>query len=126
MCRPRACSSRSTRLAMVDLPEPDRPVNQSIAGFWPFSAARAGLLDRGRLPMDVGGAAQRRSAIMPAPHGRVGVAVDQDEGAGVAVLRVGIEGDRLRGREIAEADLVQRQRARRHAAPACSRRSCAG
>ena len=24
------------RLATVDLPEPDRPVNQTIAGCWPF------------------------------------------------------------------------------------------
>ena len=29
---------------MVDLPEPDRPVNQSTTGFWPFIAALAPLL----------------------------------------------------------------------------------
>ena len=51
----------------------------------------------------------RRSpnAIMPAPTVRVGEAVDQDEGAGLAVLGVGIEGDGDAGREIAEADLVE-------------------
>ena len=48
----------STRLAMVDLPEPDRPVNHSTAGFWPFSSARALLVHVERLPMHVGGAAQ--------------------------------------------------------------------
>jgi hypothetical protein len=31
----RAISFFSTILAMVDLPEPDRPVNQSTTGFWP-------------------------------------------------------------------------------------------
>jgi hypothetical protein len=33
--------SFSTRLAMVDLPAPDRPVNQSVAGFWFFRLACA-------------------------------------------------------------------------------------
>ncbi|MNE78387.1 hypothetical protein D3C80_1747900 [compost metagenome] len=32
---------RSTRLAMVDLPAPDSPVNQSTRGVWPFRQARA-------------------------------------------------------------------------------------
>jgi MFS family permease len=56
-------------------------------GFWPFSAARA-LVDVERLPVDVGA---RRSAksIMPAPTVLVGEAVDQDEGAGRAVVRIG-------------------------------------
>ncbi len=52
---------------MVDLPEPDRPVNQSTQGFWPFSAARAALVDVERLPVDVGARGAARSAIMPAP-----------------------------------------------------------
>ena len=43
---------------MVDLPAPDRPVNQSTSGFWPFSAARASLVDVERLPVDVLRAAQ--------------------------------------------------------------------
>ena len=44
---------------MVDLPEPERPVNQSTAGFWCFSRARARAVDVERLPVDVGGAAER-------------------------------------------------------------------
>jgi hypothetical protein len=63
---PSACSFFSTRLAMVDLPEPDRPVNHRTAGFWPFSAARACLFDVQRLPVDVG-ARRSENAIMPAP-----------------------------------------------------------
>src|SRR5205814_10464743 len=35
VCRPRATSFASTKLAMVDLPAPDRPVNHSTAGRWP-------------------------------------------------------------------------------------------
>ena len=34
-------------------------------------------------------------------------AVDQDEAAGIAVLAVGVEGDRAVEREVADADLVQ-------------------
>ena len=41
VCRPRANSFFSTRLAIVDLPEPESPVNQRIVGFWCFSPARA-------------------------------------------------------------------------------------
>ena len=33
----------STRLAIVDLPAPERPVNHSTRGFWPFAVARAAL-----------------------------------------------------------------------------------
>ena len=44
--------------------------------------------------MDVGGAPQREARSCPAPTVCVGVAVDQDEGAGLAVVRVGIERDR--------------------------------
>ena len=106
---PRACSFASTRLAIVDLPAPDRPVNHRIAGRWCLSA-RARLagyrqvvaMDIGRAAQAVGDHARRR--------GFVGEAVDQDEGAGLAVVGIGIEGDRHRRREIAEADLVERQR----------------
>ena len=40
----------------------------------------------------------------------VGIAIDQDEGAGIAVVRVRIERDRSGNRQIADAHLVQRQR----------------
>jgi hypothetical protein len=48
----------STRLAIVDLPAPDRPVNHSTQGRCPFSAARAGATSS-VLPVDVVRAAQR-------------------------------------------------------------------
>ena len=59
--------------------------------------------------MDVSGAAQRE-LDHARRHGLVGVAVDQDEGAGVAVLGVGVEGDGRGGRQIAHGDVVGRQR----------------
>ena len=48
----------STRLAMVDLPAPDRPVNHSTAGLLCFSRARSARADGEVLAMDVGRAAQ--------------------------------------------------------------------
>ncbi len=51
--------------------------------------------------MDVGRAAQRERDHAGADR-LVGVAVDDDEGAGLAVVVVGIECDRRRGREIAQ------------------------
>ena len=68
-------------LAMVDLPEPDRPVNHRIAGFWCLSAARSALPIKQRLPVDVGAAAQPERDHAGA-DGLVGEAVDEDEGAG--------------------------------------------
>ena len=53
----------------------------------------------GRAPQPMRDHARRRRLV--------GLAVDQDEGAGLAIVGVGIEGDRRRRREIAEADLVE-------------------
>ena len=47
-----------------------------------------------RLPMDIGGAHQREIDHAGADRG-VGEAVDQDEAAGVAIVAIGIEGERL-------------------------------
>jgi hypothetical protein len=55
---PIACSFFSTRLAMVDLPAPERPVNQSTPAAGPWRGARR-LVDVERLPVDVLRAAQR-------------------------------------------------------------------
>ena len=44
MWRPSACSFFSTTFAIVDLPEPDRPVNHTTHGLCPLSAACACLL----------------------------------------------------------------------------------
>ena len=79
---------------MVDLPAPDRPVNHSTHGFCALMRGAGGLVDLGRLPVDVGRAAQRE-VDHPAADRRIGDAVDQDEGAHLAVFAVGIERDRL-------------------------------
>src|SRR6516225_2929388 len=62
-----------------------------------------------RLPMDVSRAAQA-VADHAGGDGRVGEAVDQDEGAGLAIVLVNVESDRLGEREIAEADVVEIER----------------
>ena len=97
---------------MVDLPEPERPVNHRMVGFWPALAARERLVHVERLPMDVGGAAQGE---IDQPHADrvVGEAVDDDEAAEMAVLVIGREGDGAVEIEIADADLVEAQRLRR-------------
>ena len=79
---------------MVDLPEPDRPVNQRQRGCWPLIAARAALSTSSVLPVDVGGAAQGEIQHAGGDRG-VALAVDQDEAAQRAVVGIGLEGDRL-------------------------------
>ena len=96
-------------LAIVDLPAPDSPVNQTIAGFCFFSAARSLLPIEKRLPVNVGRAAQAERDHAGADRA-VRVAVDDDEGAGLPVLLVGIEDDRRRRRDVAEADVVEAER----------------
>ena len=65
-----------------------------------------------RLPVDVGGAAERE--VDQAERDRViGLTVDQDEAAGQAVDHIGIKWDRLVKREGGDANLVEFQRAGR-------------
>ena len=64
--RPCACSAFSTRLAIVDLPDADSPVNHSTAGFCPISPARACLSTSSRCQWMLLAPA-RRSVTMPAP-----------------------------------------------------------
>ena len=85
----------STRLAMVDLPEPDRPVNHSTAGFWPLSSARACLFTSSACQWTLVARLQAEIDHAGADRG-VGEAVDQDEAARVAVVAIGIEGEGLR------------------------------
>ena len=97
---------------MVDLPAPDRPVNHSTAGFWPFSAARAALSTSSRCQS----IARPFGADVGHHAGADGVAgqpVDQDEAAEVAAGRVGLADHRMGERDRHPADLVQRQFARR-------------
>ena len=61
------------------------------------------------LDMDIGGAPQA-VGDEPGRHGRIGITVDQDEGAGGAIFLIGIERDRRRRGKVAEADFVERQR----------------
>ena len=93
---------------MVDLPEPDRPVNHSTAGCWPFSAARAALSTSSACQWML--VARRRPKCDHAgADRRVGVAVDQDEGAGVAVVAHRDRTRPARRSRFAEADLVERR-----------------
>ena len=111
-----ACSRCSTMLAMVDLPAPDSPVNQTIAGVWCFSAARSALPISSGCQWMIGSPPQAEIDHAGADS-MVGEPVDDDEGAGPAVLAIGIERDRHVGREIAEADVVEAERV----AARCSR-----
>ena len=76
------------------------------AGRWPLSRGVRRLVDVERLPVDVLRAAQRE-VEHPGADRLVGEPVDQDEAAGVAVLVVGVEGDRPVELEVADADLVE-------------------
>ena len=60
------------------------------------------------MPMHVGRAPQPMRDHARG-RGLVGGAIDQDEAAGVAIVGIGVEGDRHGRRDIAEADLVERR-----------------
>jgi hypothetical protein len=78
---------------MVDLPAPERPVNHSTRGFWPFMARAPSLSTSSACQWMFCAAAQGEVQHARA-HRAVGDPVDEDEAAEVAVLRIGIEGDR--------------------------------
>jgi hypothetical protein len=65
---------------MVDLPDPDRPVNQMHRGCLVLQGAARRLVQLQRLPVDVAGAAQGKVDHARA-HGLEGELVDQDEAA---------------------------------------------
>ena len=97
---------------MVDLPEPESPVNHSTQGSWPLRLGAGLRVHVERLPMDVGRAPETELDHAGADR-RIGEAVDDDETAGVAIFAIGIEGEGFGCREIAIADLVELERARR-------------
>ena len=108
---------------MVDLPAPDRPVNHSTAGFWPFMRGVRLAADVEMLPVDVVRAAQREVEHARGDR-RVGQLVDQDEAAeravgARAVDRIRLEHDRAVGRDLGDADRVQRAASARRDARAC-------
>src|SRR6185437_10459546 len=79
-------------------PEHDGPL--------PLLAGARLLADVARLPMDIGRPPEAEIDHSRA-DGRVGESVDQDEAAGVPVVVIGIECDRVRCREIGVAHLVE-------------------
>ena len=94
---------------MVDFPDPDRPVNHRMHGLWCLMRGALALVDGESLVMDVIGAAQAVKDHAGG-DGLIGVAIDQDKGAGVAVDLIGVESD-LRAVAILQyADFVKRQR----------------
>ena len=87
---------------MVDLPEPDRPVNHRQRGVLALDRGARGLVDVEQLPVDVAGATQGEIE-RAGGDGGIALAVDQDEAAERAVVGVGFEGDRLVEAEVAVA-----------------------
>ena len=91
---------------MVDLPASDSPVNQRIAGFWCFCSAWASGVTV--MPCRWTLVAHLEPMRDHARRGGlVGAAIDEDERAHLPVLAVGIEGDRHRRGDVAEADLIE-------------------
>jgi len=91
----------STRLAITDFPAPDRPVNHRIAARLMFELSARLPADREIVTVNVGRAAQAMG-----DHARrrrfVGEPVDQNEGAGVAIVRIGIKRRSASSSQIAE------------------------
>src|SRR6266567_8861899 len=83
----------------------------------PFEIGTLSRADGGVMPMDVAGSPQREGDD-PGSRGLLGKAVDQDEGARIAAFLIRVEGNRHAGRQIAEADLVDLEGARRDMRPA--------
>ena len=94
---------------MVDLPEPDSPVNHSTAGFWFFSAACASRLMSSACQWTF--CARRRVKwSMPAATVALVILSIRMKPPSVAVVGIGFEHDRPVGREFGDADGVQLQR----------------
>jgi hypothetical protein len=116
--KPLRVQARSTRLAMVDLPEPDSPVNHRQRGVWPLIRWRA----RGGRPPDAASGCCWRGAVRnqrAAGDGGVGLAVDQDEGAERAVVGIALERDWRVERQVAVADFVELEALAPPGAPGC-------
>ena len=99
-------------LAMVDLPDPDRPVNQQHKGFLALCHSALGLVHIQRLPVDVLASPQGKLDHANT-GGSVGFGVNQDEGSSCAICLIGIKGNRAVERYVAGGNVVERQRVRR-------------
>ena len=115
---PCACSARSSSRAMVDLPEPDRPVSQHCDS---ALAQASRPLDRrhargfgddhaAAVPVDAPARRRRARRSCRPPTVALSVGVDQDEAAGGADPRVGVDEQRLRSDDREPSDVVLRQR----------------
>ena len=110
----------ATASASVDLPDPDSPVNHTVAPASPWRSQRRRPIDGGAVPGDVAGRSRRGERDHAGGDRLVGHLVDQHEAAG----RPGCGGSRRRRRlgrpQRHEADLVERQRVGRRGAPSRS------
>ena len=104
---------------MVDLPAPGEAGEPEHARLLAASSPARAVLSTSSACQWMFCARRSAKRSMPGADGVVGEPVDQDEAAGVAVLVVGVEGDRPVELEVADADLVQLERLRRRRAPAC-------
>ncbi|EEF93550.1 hypothetical protein CATMIT_01818, partial [Catenibacterium mitsuokai DSM 15897] len=77
----------------------------------PLGLGARGLVDVDRLPVDVLGAAQGE-VERAGGDGGVGLAVDQDEAAELAIVAIGLERDRLVQAEVAPGHFVEFEPAR--------------
>ena len=106
--QPAAASLRSRRLAIVDSPAPGKPVSHTTKGLLGLGGGALGRRDVLGLMMEV------RRLVQPRNHhaggnGRQGGPVDQDERAGLSILGIRIEGDKLRSLDPGTTDRVQLQ-----------------
>ena len=109
----------STAVAIVDLPEPERPVIQIVAPLVPSAAAALLAGQLAGVEGDVLGDDRLGSAIgrlaggaddHPGGDGEVGGRVDEDEAAGGAVEPVLVEEERRGGVDRDPADVVDLER----------------
>ena len=108
MWRPRAWSCLLDEVGDRRLAGAREPREPEDAGLLALLARARLLVDVRRLPVDV--LRPPQGEVQQAGADRVvRQAVDQDEAAGVAVLLVGVEGDRAVHGDVAHADLVQLQ-----------------
>ena len=102
---------------MVDLPAPERPVNHSTAGFWPFSAACVSRLTSRCWRWMLCARRSAKWSIPQATVALVSLSIRMKPPSARFGLdpsdRIGLEHDLAVGRDLGDADVVQRERLRR-------------
>ena len=94
------------------IPRPREPGEPQDRRFLMLERGMRFAADRGAMPMHVGRAPEPMGDH-PRGRGLVGRPVDEDEGAGRAVVGIGVEGDRHGRCDVAEPDLVEVELLRR-------------